>query len=69
MNLKGGSVVGAKVFSDAMDEAMIARVAPALTGARYENRALAQALRALAHPNANEMADWLENIDLGGHQL
>ena len=69
LNLKGGSVVGAKVFSDAMDEAMIARVAPALTGARYENRALAQALRALAHPNANEMAEWLENIDLGGHQL
>ena len=69
LNLKGGSVVGAKVFSDAMDEAMIARVAPALTGARYENRALAAALRALAHPNANEMAEWLENIDLGGHQL
>ena len=69
LNLKAGSVAGAKVFSDAMDEAMIARVAPALTGARYENRALAQALRALAHPNANEMAEWLENIDLGGHQL
>ncbi len=67
LNLKAGNVVGAAVFSDAMDEAMIARVAPALTGVRYENRALANALRALARPQANDMADWLENIDLGGH--
>jgi hypothetical protein len=50
-----------------MDEAMIARLAPALTAARYENRALGAALRALGHPQADELAEWLENTDLGGH--
>ena len=67
LNLKEGTVTGAKVFSDAMDEAMIARIAPALTGARYENEALAAALRALGHPQADEVADWLQTTDLGGH--
>ena len=65
LSLKEGAVTGAKVFSDAMDEAMIDRVAPALLGARYENEALAAALRTLAHPQANEMADWLLKEDLG----
>ena len=67
MSLKGGTVESARVYSDAMDEAMIARLAPALKGARYENRALGIALRALGHPQADEMAEWLENTDLGGH--
>ena len=67
MRLKDGVVAEARVYSDAMDEAMIARVAPALTGARFENTALAAALRALKDPRANEMADWLQTTDLGGH--
>ena len=67
LSLKEGVIVGAKVFSDAMDEAMIAEIAPALTGARYENAALAEALRRLGHPQANELADWLQTTDLGGH--
>ena len=67
LSLKGGLVTGARVFSDAMDEAMIARVAPALIGARYRNEALAEALRTLGHPQADEMADWLQTTDLGGH--
>ena len=68
LNLKNGAVAGAKVYSDAMDEAMIARIGPALTGVKYENTALAQALRALAHPQAGELADWINTTDLGGHQ-
>ena len=68
MRLKDGVVAEARVYSDAMDEALIARVAPALTGARYENQALAAALRALADPRAIEMADWLQTTDLGGHE-
>jgi len=67
ISLKGGVIASARVFSDAMDEAMIARIAPALTGARYENRALGAALRTIGHPQADELADWLENTDLGGH--
>lgn len=68
MNLEAGAITGAKVYSDAMDEAMIARVAPALVGVRYENCALGAALRGLGNPQANEMAEWLENTDLGGHE-
>ena len=69
LSLREGTVTGAKVFSDAMDEAMIARVAPALTGARYENEALAEALRNIGHPQADEMAEWLRTTDLGGHRI
>jgi lipoate-protein ligase A len=69
LGLKEGIVASARVYSDAMDEAMVSALAPALTGARYENRALGAALRALGHPQAEEMAEWLENTDLGGHQL
>ncbi len=67
LGLKGGTVASARVYSDAMDEAMVSALAPALTGARYENRALGAALRALGHPQADELAEWLENTDLGGH--
>lgn len=69
LSLRGGIVAGARVFSDAMDEEMIGSVAPALTGARYQNAALAEALRGLGHPQARELADWLESTDLGGHTL
>ena len=67
LSLQAGAVRAARAYSDAMDEAMIARLAPALTAARYENRALGAALRALGHPQADELAEWLENTDLGGH--
>ena len=69
LGLKEGVVASARVYSDAMDEAMVSALAPALAGTRYENRALGAALRALGHPQADEMAEWLENTDLGGHRL
>ena len=67
MNLRQGLVTGVRVFSDAMDEAMIERIAPALTGARYDNASLAVALRTLNHSQADELAQWLSTTDLGGH--
>lgn len=67
LRLEGGVVADARASSDAMDEAMIARIAPALVGARYENAALADALRSLRHPQADEVAAWLQTTDLGGH--
>ena len=68
LSLKEGAVTDAKVFSDAMDEAMIGAIAPVLTGVRYENAALAEALCKLNHPQADELSDWLQTTDLGGHQ-
>ena len=69
LNLKGGRVASARVYSDAMDEAMVSALAPALADARYENKALGAALCALGYPQADELAEWLENTDLGGHRL
>ena len=65
LNLRQGAVTGAKVYSDAMDEAMIGRLAPALMGCRYENAALSDAVRGAGGAQAAELADWLLNEDLG----
>ena len=69
MKLRQGVVAEARAYSDAMDEAMVARLAPALTGARFDNTALAGALRKLEHPQADALAEWLQTTDLGGHDL
>lgn len=65
LSLREGQIVRVQVFSDAMDEAMIDRIAPALTGIRYENSAIAAALRTLNHVQADQMADWLFEQELG----
>ena len=64
LSLKEGVIRCAQVYSDAMDEALIERIAPALTGARYTNEALSQAVRALGNSQTDELADWLM-----GHEL
>jgi lipoate-protein ligase A len=48
LDVEAGAVRRAAVYSDAMDEAFIARIAPALTGARLEGGALAERVRALS---------------------
>lgn len=59
LSLRDGMISHAKVFSDAMDEVMIERIAPALFGVRFENAAMADALRTLASEQINQLADWL----------
>lgn len=65
LSLKHAHIVRAAVYSDAMDEAMIDRIAPALEGARYDNRELARALRAAGHPQIDDVARWLGETELG----
>ena len=65
LSLKQGRVTSAKVWSDAMDDAMIDAIAPALMGTRYENSALAEAVRTLKGPQTREIADWLSTVELG----
>ena len=60
LSLRQGAVAEARVYSDAMDEAMIDLIAPALTGARYRSADLAAALRRLQHPQLEDVAEWLE---------
>lgn len=65
MSLRHGTIEAARVYSDAMDEAVIDRIAPALSGVRYENEALAGALRALNTPMTDDLARWLAGEELG----
>lgn len=65
LGLRHGTIERAQVWSDAMDEAMIARIAPALNGIRYENSALAAALRALGNSQTEDLANWIKDEELG----
>ena len=65
LQLRQGAVTDARVYSDAMDEAMIDRIAPALVGQKYQNQALAGALRGLGSPQMDDLADWIEGEELG----
>ena len=65
LSLREGTITRAKVYSDAMDEAMIERLAPALTGIKYQNEDLANALRSLGNPQAAEIGDWILGEELG----
>ncbi len=65
LKLRHGIIERAAVWSDAMDEAVIARIAPALEGLRYENGALADALRALHNPQMSDLAAWIAGEELG----
>ena len=65
LGLRHGEIETAKVYSDAMDEAMIDLIAPALFGVRYENAALAAALRRIENPQVDEIAAWIESEELG----
>ena len=64
LSLKKGVIHETQVFSDAMDEALIDRIAPALVGVRYENVALSLAMKTLQNAQTDELADWLEKHEL-----
>ena len=65
LKLRHGIIERASVWSDAMDEAVIARIAPALEGLRYENGALSDALRGLHNPQMSDLAAWIAGEELG----
>lgn len=59
LDVQRGAVAHAQVFSDALDEELIAAIAPAMTGCRAQAASLAQALRALGRPETDELAEWI----------
>lgn len=59
LSFADGRVKEVVVFSDAMDEAFIDRIAPALQGCPMDAPDLAQRVRALNHPQGEELAQWL----------
>lgn len=59
MAVRDGRVIDAACWSDAMDEAFIGRVAPALTNVPFDPAALAGAVAGLGTQMAADMAAWL----------
>jgi lipoate-protein ligase A len=59
LSLRQGAIVDAKVYSDAMDEAFIERIAPMLLCCPFRSCDIAERLNALRHPQAAEIADWI----------
>ncbi len=57
--LKNGLIQSAAAFSDAMDEAFIRSIPPALTGLRFDGETLIAALRALGGSMAEDIAQYL----------
>ncbi len=59
LSLSKGCIVDAKVYSDAMDEAFIERIAPVLLCSPFQSYEMAERIRALRHQQAGELADWI----------
>lgn len=59
LHLHKGYVQEAAAYSDAMEEDFIARIAPALLGCPFRSEELAQRIRALNTPQAEEIAEWI----------
>ncbi len=59
LSLSKGCIVDAKVYSDAMDEAFIERIAPVLLCSPFQSHEMAERIRALRHQQAGELADWI----------
>ncbi len=59
--LKGGIIENAFVFSDAMDEAFIRSLSPALCHLRFDRCALTDALLALHNPMAEDIVQFLSS--------
>ena len=60
LTLRAGVVETAQVYSDAMDEALVACIAPTLLGCPFRSKDMAERLRALHAPDAVEIAAWIE---------
>ncbi len=59
LSLSKGTIVDAKVYSDAMDEAFIERIAPVLLCSPFQSKEMAERIRALRQAQAGELADWI----------
>lgn len=64
LEVEQGFVRRAAIYSDAMDEAFIARVAPALEGTKLEGSALARAVKKIEAQNmelSTDIGEWLSS--------
>ena len=61
LELKNGVIENALVFSDAMDEAFIRLLAPALKGSSYTPESVENAIGSLGGEMSRELAQWLSD--------
>lgn len=61
LSFSNGLVKDARVYSDAMDLAFIESITPVLIGCPMSASALAQRIRSLNRPEAEELAAWVES--------
>lgn len=59
LSLKNGYVQEAAAYSDAMDEAFVGRIAPAITGCAFRSADLAACMQGLGGEQAAELAAWV----------
>jgi lipoate-protein ligase A len=59
LKLSEGMIRSAAVYSDAMDEQFIERIAPVLIGCRYVRADMAERIEALEGPQSQDIAAWL----------
>ena len=64
LNVQRGYVTQAQVYSDALDEGLILRIAPLLTGCQFTSAALSERLRALGGVEGEDLAGWILNESL-----
>lgn len=64
LSSRDGRITEAACHSDAMDEAFISRIAPALLEQPFQMPALSQALRQLGGPQAEDLSAWLAQVDV-----
>ncbi|HWS28663.1 MAG TPA: lipoate--protein ligase [Clostridia bacterium] len=59
LSFSHGKIESLRAFSDAMDEAFILRIPEELTGCVFESAAMAERLRSLNAPEAEDIANWI----------
>ncbi len=59
LTLREGCIIDARVYSDAMDEAFIERIAPVLLCCPFRSAEIAERLNALRNGQATEIANWI----------
>lgn len=64
LNVQRGHVTQAQVYSDALDEGLILRIAPLLAGSPFNSAALGERLRALGGIEGEDLAGWIAQESL-----
>lgn len=63
-DVKNGYIVDVHVFSDALNQEVVAQIAPSLIGCVFQSKAISSNLLLLGYAETNDLAQWMKNKDL-----